>query len=95
MDMVLRSMQGMDFDPEGNGGSPKQLLTKDADFKVTNSYDVPADYADQFKKLWLERLTDAPTPGGETRPALDARGLTKTFTGVVALDHVDLTDRPR
>ena len=39
-------------------------------------------------------MTDAPAPDGETRPALDARSLTKTFTGVVALDHVDLTVGP-
>ncbi|GAB2485669.1 sugar ABC transporter ATP-binding protein [Jatrophihabitans fulvus] len=35
-----------------------------------------------------------PASGGTTRPALDARALTKTFTGVVALDHVDLTIAP-
>jgi ribose transport system substrate-binding protein len=53
MDMVLRSMQGMTFDPDGDGGLPKQLLTKDGDFAISNSFDVPSDYADQFKKLWL------------------------------------------
>jgi ribose transport system substrate-binding protein len=53
VDMVLRHMQGIDFDPDGDGGLPKQLLTKDVDFEIANSYDKPADYADQFKKLWL------------------------------------------
>ncbi|WP_460606869.1 substrate-binding domain-containing protein [Jatrophihabitans fulvus] len=53
MDMVLRDMQGLPFDKEGNGGSPKQLLTKDVDFKISTSYDVPSDYESQFKKLWL------------------------------------------
>lgn len=51
-DMVLRDLEGSPYDKEGNGGSPKQLLTKNSDFKVQNSYDVPADYADQFAKLW-------------------------------------------
>jgi hypothetical protein len=46
-------MQGLPYDKEGNGGAPKQLLTKDVDFKIETSYDVPSDYADQFKKLWL------------------------------------------
>ncbi len=53
MDMILRSMQGLPYDKDGNGGAPKQLLTKDVDFKIATSYDVPSDYADQFKKLWL------------------------------------------
>ncbi len=53
VDMVLRHEQGMDFDADGDGGLPKQLLTKDVDFEISNSYDKPADYADQFKKLWL------------------------------------------
>jgi ribose transport system substrate-binding protein len=53
IDMLLRDMEGMTYDKEGDGGAPKQLLTKDVDFKIQNSFDVPADYADQFKKLWL------------------------------------------
>lgn len=51
-DMVLRDLEGMTYDKEGNGGSPKQLLTKDVDFKIQNSFDVPTDYAAQFQKLW-------------------------------------------
>ena len=53
MDMVLRNLEGMSYDKDGNGGAPKQLLTKDVNFKIQTSFDVPADYADQFKKLWL------------------------------------------
>jgi ribose transport system substrate-binding protein len=53
LDMVLRKQQGMTFDPDGNGGLPKQLLTKDVNFEIANSFDKPADYANQFKKLWL------------------------------------------
>jgi len=53
IDMVLRHLQGMDFDPDGNGGLPTQLLTKDVDFEIANSFDKPTDFADQFKKLWL------------------------------------------
>lgn len=51
-DMLLRELQGMSYDKESTG-APKQLLTKDVQFDVTTSYDKPADYADQFKKLWL------------------------------------------
>jgi ribose transport system substrate-binding protein len=53
LDMVLRHLQGLKFDPDGNGGLPSQLLTKDVDFEISNSYDKPSDFADQFKKLWL------------------------------------------
>ena len=53
IDMVLRHLQGLNFDPDGNGGLPTQLLTKDVDFEISNSFDKPADFADQFKKLWL------------------------------------------
>ena len=53
IDMVLRHLQGLDFDPDGNGGLPTQLLTKDVDFEIANSFDKPTDFADQFKKLWL------------------------------------------
>lgn len=52
-DMLLRNLQGLPYDKEGNGDSPKQLLTKDANFDITTSFDKPADYANQFKKLWL------------------------------------------
>jgi ribose transport system substrate-binding protein len=53
LDMVLRHLQGLKFEPDGNGGLPSQLLTKDVDFEISNSYDKPSDFADQFKKLWL------------------------------------------
>ena len=52
LDIVLRDMQDMDFDPDGNGGMPTQLLTEDVDFEVTYNYDKPADWRDQFKQLW-------------------------------------------
>ncbi|CAI7979670.1 Sugar ABC transporter substrate-binding protein [Frankia sp. Hr75.2] len=52
LDMVLRHMQGMQFDPDGDGGLPQQLLTKDVSFTPSDSYDKPADYAEQLKKLW-------------------------------------------
>lgn len=54
IDMLLRNMQGLPYEKDGNGGSPKQLLVQGGDFAISNSYDKPADYADQFKKLWLE-----------------------------------------
>jgi len=53
VDMVLRNLQGMDYDKDGDGGAPKQLLTQDVTFDVSGSYDKPADFAGQFKKLWL------------------------------------------
>ena len=53
VDMVLRHEQGIDFDPDGGGGLPKQLLTKDVDFEISNSFEKPSDYPEQFKKLWL------------------------------------------
>jgi ribose transport system substrate-binding protein len=55
LDIVLRHLEGTSFDPDGDGGLPAQLLTNDQDFAISNSYDQPADYADQFKKLWQLR----------------------------------------
>ena len=52
LDMVLRKMEGTSFNPDGDGGLPKQLLTKNVEFTVSTSYDKPTDYADQLKKLW-------------------------------------------
>ena len=52
IDAILRYLQGLPFDP-ANGGLPKQLLTKEVPFVVSDSYDKPADYQEQFKKLWL------------------------------------------
>ena len=52
IDMVLRNMQGITFKADGDEGLPKQLLTKNVEFTVSNSYDKPSDYADQLKKLW-------------------------------------------
>ena len=39
-------------------------------------------------------MIETSAPGGETRPALDARQLTKSFAGVIALNSVDLTVEP-
>jgi ribose transport system substrate-binding protein len=51
VDMALRHLQGMDIPADG-GGLPKQLLTQDVDFEINESYDKPADFAEQFKALW-------------------------------------------
>lgn len=51
LDMALRHEQGMDI-PAGGGGLPKQLLTPEVDFEIQESYDKPADFREQFKKLW-------------------------------------------
>lgn len=52
MDMVLRHAEGSTI-AEGGGGLPKQLLLKDSTFALSNSFDQPADFREQFKKLWL------------------------------------------
>ena len=52
LDIMLRDMQGMDFEPHGNGGMPTQLLTQDVDFETSYNYDKPSDWRDQFKQLW-------------------------------------------
>lgn len=53
VDMVLRKMQGVDFDSDGADRElPTQLLTTDTDFDIETTYDKPADWRDQLKKLW-------------------------------------------
>lgn len=52
VDAILRHLQGLPFEA-ADGGLPKQLLTKEVPFVVSDSYDKPADYQAQFKKLWL------------------------------------------
>jgi hypothetical protein len=37
----------------GDGGVPTQLLTKDSVGSVTGSFELPTDFRDQIKKLWL------------------------------------------
>jgi hypothetical protein len=72
IDMVLRHLQDLKFDPDGNAAS-SQLLTKDVDFEISNSYDKPTDFADQFKKLWLaddRRRPRAGPPGCWSRQDL-------------------------
>ncbi|WP_183407834.1 sugar ABC transporter substrate-binding protein [Nocardioides marmoriginsengisoli] len=51
VDAILRHQQGMAMDPE-QGSLPTQLMTEDTDNDISDSYDKPADWADQFKKLW-------------------------------------------
>jgi len=51
LDIALRHAQGMPLDP-GDPWPPAQLLVHGGDFTVSNSTDVPADYATQFKALW-------------------------------------------
>ena len=53
IDIVLRDMQDLAFDPDGNGGLPTQLLTQDVDFEISDDYDKPTDWQAQMKKLWL------------------------------------------
>jgi ribose transport system substrate-binding protein len=53
VDMAARHLEGVAFDPDGDGGLPVQLLTKDVPFTVQDSYNQPADWQDQLKKLWL------------------------------------------
>ena len=43
--------EGMTFDPY-DGMQPKQLLTKTVQFSPAADYDVPANYPQQFRKLW-------------------------------------------
>lgn len=51
MDMALRHAQGTEIPGDG-GGLPKQLLLPDVDFEIAESYDKPAAFREQFKKLW-------------------------------------------
>lgn len=51
VDEALRHLQGMTIQPNG-GNLPKQLLTPDVSFDISDSYDKPADFQAQFKKLW-------------------------------------------
>lgn len=51
VDVALRHEQDMEFETD-NGGLPTQLLVSGGDFDVQQSYDKPADFQEQFKKLW-------------------------------------------
>lgn len=50
IDSLLRHQQGMAF--TADNPLPTQLLTKDVDFKISTTYDVPESYITQFKQLW-------------------------------------------
>jgi ribose transport system substrate-binding protein len=51
LDVAIRHAEGMTFDPY-DGTQPKQLLTKSVQFSPAADYDVPANYPQQFRKLW-------------------------------------------
>lgn len=50
IDSLLRHMQGMPF--VADNPLPTQLLTTNVSFKISTSYDAPANYGAQFSKLW-------------------------------------------
>jgi ribose transport system substrate-binding protein len=52
VDIVLRYMQDLDFDPDGNGGLPTQLLTQDVDFEISEDFNKPEDWQAQLEELW-------------------------------------------
>ena len=51
LDVAIRHAEGMTFDPY-DGTQPKELLTKTVQFSPAADYDVPANYPQQFRKLW-------------------------------------------
>lgn len=51
VDIAIRHAEGMTFDPY-DGMQPKQLLTKSVAFTPSADYDQPADFEQQFRKLW-------------------------------------------
>ena len=51
IDAALRHLEGMPI-IDGNSALPTQLLTDKASFAVADSYDKPADFEAQMKKLW-------------------------------------------
>jgi ribose transport system substrate-binding protein len=54
LDVALRHYEGMSMPADGgDGGVPTQLLTKASVGSVTGSFELPTDFRDQIKKLWL------------------------------------------
>jgi ribose transport system substrate-binding protein len=51
MDMAIRTVMGLPI-PAGDHVVPTALLTKDNIGTPKDSYDIPSDYAAQFKALW-------------------------------------------
>jgi ribose transport system substrate-binding protein len=51
VDAALRHAEGLAI-PSNEGNSSVGLLTKASNIQPSNSYDVPTDYAQQFKALW-------------------------------------------
>ncbi len=54
VDAAIRHTQGLPI-PANEGFPSLGLLTKDSQVPPSDSYDQPADYADQFKALWKIR----------------------------------------
>ncbi|WP_283234690.1 sugar ABC transporter substrate-binding protein [Candidatus Protofrankia californiensis] len=54
VDAAIRHAQGLPI-PANEGFPSLGLLTKDSQIPPSDSYDQPADYADQFKALWKIR----------------------------------------
>lgn len=53
VDYALRHQQGMEMPAaDGEGLLPRQLLTPDVKFEISDSYDKPTDFREQFKALW-------------------------------------------
>jgi ribose transport system substrate-binding protein len=54
VDVAIRHFEGTSMPSDGgDGGVPTQLLTKDSVGSVTGSFELPTDFRDQIKKLWL------------------------------------------
>ena len=54
LDVAIRHYEGMSMPSDGgDGGVPTQLLTKASVGSVTGVFELPTDFRDQIKKLWL------------------------------------------
>ena len=54
VDVAIRHYEGMSMPSDGgDGGVPTQLLTKASVGSVTGAFELPTDFRDQIKKLWL------------------------------------------
>jgi ribose transport system substrate-binding protein len=54
IDVAIRRSEGMSMPSDGgDGGVPTQLLTKDSVGSVTGVFELPTDFRDQIKKIWL------------------------------------------
>ena len=55
VDVALRHSEGMPFSTD-DGGLPTQLLLPGGNFAVSNSYNQPPDFAQQFRKPLARRM---------------------------------------